>query len=114
VLPLKERQTRGKQLRQKVGRGSQADWSPKNGKRDPVAAIVAANRDRLPQLVPIKMGRMAAAPFAFFRGSVPLMAADLATLPVTGLTVQLCGDAHVRNLRVRCAGRTSGIRHQRF
>jgi uncharacterized protein (DUF2252 family) len=98
VLPLKERQNRGKQLRRKVGRSGQADWSPKKGQRDPVATIVAANRDRLPQLVPIKMGRMAAAPFAFFRGSAPLMAADLATLPVTGLTVQLCGDAHVRNL----------------
>ena len=98
MLPLKDRQTRGKQLRRKLGRGRQADWSPKKRQTDPVTAILAANRNRLRELVPIKMGRMAATPFAFFRGSAPLMAADLATLPVTGLNVQLCGDAHVRNL----------------
>jgi uncharacterized protein (DUF2252 family) len=98
VLPLKERQTRGKQLRRKIGRGRQADWSPEKRQIDPVTAILAANRNRLRELVPIKMGRMATTPFAFFRGSAPLMAADLATLPVTGLNAQLCGDAHVRNL----------------
>ena len=63
-----------------------------------MATIIAANSNRLQFLVPIKMGRMAAGPFAFFRGAAPLMAADLATLPVTGLQVQICGDAHVRNL----------------
>src|SRR4029077_16703976 len=68
------------------------------GRSDPVATILAANSNRLRYLVPIKMGRMAAGPFAFFRGGAPLMAADLATLPVTGLHVQICGDAHVRNL----------------
>jgi uncharacterized protein (DUF2252 family) len=63
-----------------------------------VATILATNSNRLRNLVPIKMGRMAAGPFAFFRGAAPLMAADLATLPVSGLHVQICGDAHVRNL----------------
>jgi len=56
------------------------------------------NKGRLPKLIPVKMGRMAVSPFTFFRGTAPLMAADLATLPVTGLSVQLCGDAHMRNL----------------
>ena len=98
MLPLSERQKLGKKLREKVKRISQADWSVKKAKRDPVALIVAANENRLRNLVPIKMGRMSAAPFAFFRGAAPLMAADLATLPTTGLEVQICGDAHVRNL----------------
>ena len=95
---LKERLMLGRKLRRKIGRNRQADWSPKKGRNDPVATIVAANSNRLQFLLPIKMGRMAAGPFAFFRGAAPLMAADLATLPVTGLQVQICGDAHVRNL----------------
>jgi uncharacterized protein (DUF2252 family) len=98
MLPLSERRKRGRKLRRKVGRARNADWSLKKARRDPVAIILAANSDRLQHLVPIKMGRMAAGPFAFFRGAAPLMAADLATLPVTGLYVQICGDAHVRNL----------------
>ena len=98
MLPLNERRKRGRTLRRKVGRARNADWSPKKARRDPVAIILAANGERLRNLVPIKMGRMAMGPFAFFRGAAPLMAADLATLPVTGLHVQICGDAHVRNL----------------
>jgi uncharacterized protein (DUF2252 family) len=98
MLSLKERRKQGKELRRKVRRNRHADWSVKEGRNDPVATIVAANSDRLQFLIPIKMGRMAAGPFAFFRGAAPLMAADLATLPVTGLEVQICGDAHVRNL----------------
>jgi uncharacterized protein (DUF2252 family) len=98
MLPLNERRARGRKLRRKIGRGRNADWSLKKAKRDPVAIILAANSNRLQHLVPIKMGRMAGGPFAFFRGAAPLMAADLATLPVTGLRVQICGDAHVRNL----------------
>src|SRR4029077_6724247 len=98
MLPLNERRERGRKLRRKIGRVRNADWSLKKARRDPVAIILAANSNRLRDLVPIKMGRMAAGPFAFFRGAAPLMAADLATLPVTGLRVQICGDAHVRNL----------------
>ena len=98
MLSLKERRKRGKELRRKVGRNQHADWSPKEARNDPVATILAANKDRLQFLIPIKMGRMAVGPFAFFRGAAPLMAADLATLAVTGVEVQICGDAHVRNL----------------
>jgi Uncharacterized protein conserved in bacteria (DUF2252) len=60
--------------------------------------LIDASRDRLPELLPIKWGRMAASPFGFFRGAVPPMAADLASLPTIGINVQICGDAHVRNL----------------
>ena len=84
MLSLKERRERGKELRRKVGRNQHADWSSKEGRNDPVATIVAANSDRLQFLIPIKMGRMAVGLFAFIRGAAPLMAADLATLPVTG------------------------------
>jgi uncharacterized protein (DUF2252 family) len=98
MLPLSERRERGKELRKKVSRSQNATWAPKKGRADPVATILAANAGRLPHLVPIKMGRMAAGPFAFFRGAAALLAADIAPLPVTGLHVQICGDAHVRNL----------------
>ncbi len=98
MLPRSERRERGKELRNKVGRSQNATWAPGKGRVDPVATILSANTERLPQLVPIKMGRMAAGPFAFFRGAAPLMAADLSTQPVSGLRVQICGDAHVRNL----------------
>jgi uncharacterized protein (DUF2252 family) len=60
--------------------------------------LVAANQGRQPDLLPIKWARMNASPFGFFRGAAALMAGDLATMPITGLGVQLCGDAHVRNL----------------
>ncbi|PYX91774.1 MAG: DUF2252 domain-containing protein [Acidobacteria bacterium] len=87
----------GRGLREVVSRSAQGEW---NGKRrfDPLDLIVASNRGRVPRLVPIKMARMAASPFGFFRGAVPLMAADLARLPASGLTTQICGDAHVRNV----------------
>ena len=98
MLSERERWERGKSLRNQVKRDRAATWAPKKGRGDPVALILAANAGRLPRLLPIKMGRMAAEPFAFFRGAAPLMAADLAPLPVTGLRVQICGDAHVRNL----------------
>lgn len=64
---------------------------------DPVAVLERQGRDRLPELLPIRYGRMAASPFAFLRGSAAVMATDLASQPHTGLTVQLCGDAHLLN-----------------
>jgi uncharacterized protein (DUF2252 family) len=66
--------------------------------REAVKALLAANRNRRQDLLPIKWQRMAASPFGFFRGAAPLMAADLASQPNVGLTVQICGDAHVQNL----------------
>ena len=95
---LAERAARGRACRDAVSRVEQGDWKPAPNRIDPVRAIIAANHGRLPDLIPLKMGRMAESPFSFFRGAAPVMAADLAVLPFTGLWVQLCGDAHVRNL----------------
>lgn len=88
----------GRSRRAVTSRSVQGEWNGKNRRFDPIELIIAANRGRVPRLLPIKIGRMAASPFGFFRGNVPLMAADLATLPTSGLTTQICGDAHVRNL----------------
>ena len=96
--PLKERLARGRALRHKLKRVDLALWSRPEGGPDPMAILHASNAGRVPRLVPLKMGRMQVSPFSYFRGSAPAMAADLATQPVTGITVQLCGDAHVRNL----------------
>ena len=65
---------------------------------DPVALLMAECRGRQADLLPIKFDRMKSSPFGFYRGAAPLMAADLALTPVTGVNVQICGDAHVRNL----------------
>jgi uncharacterized protein (DUF2252 family) len=91
---------RGRQLRKTASRTSQADWSPRGHRLDPVTTLIASNDGRLPELVPIRIGRMLASPFAFLRGSAAVMAADLATTPRTGSMVQLCGDAHLSNFGV--------------
>jgi uncharacterized protein (DUF2252 family) len=98
LVDARERRDYGKSRRQILHRVGQSDWKPARTRLDPVELLIAANRGRLPELLPIKWARMAATPFGFFRGAVPLMAADLASLPTTGITVQICGDAHVRNL----------------
>jgi len=95
--PTRSRQY-GLDCRKKLKRSEHSKWDVSKRAYDPIDLLIAANRDRIPELVPIKMGRMAASPFGFFRGSVPLMAADLATVPTTTIEVQICGDAHVRNL----------------
>jgi uncharacterized protein (DUF2252 family) len=97
-VAVQERRDYGKSRQQVLHRADQRHWKPAKGRVDPVELLMHANRDRLPELVPIKWARMAASPFGFFRGAVPLMAADLASLPATGIIVQICGDAHVRNL----------------
>jgi len=94
---LAERRAEGKRLRDHVARGSHAIWEP-DSKRDILGIIRASNAGRVPKLVPMKMGLMAVSPFAFFRGAAPVMARDLSRTPVSGLTVQICGDAHVKNL----------------
>lgn len=92
-----ERAERGKDARKRVPRSAHARWLPSVDRPDPVAVLERQGRDRLPELLPIRYGRMAASPFAFLRGSAAVMAADLAAHPHTGLTVQLCGDAHLLN-----------------
>ncbi len=93
-----ERRAYGQSLREKVGRASQAAWDPAHRKVSILDLLRAAERGRLANLLPIKNARMAFSPFGFYRGAVPVMAADLSALPATGIYAQLCGDAHVHNL----------------
>src|SRR5258708_25164082 len=93
------RQARGKSLRTELARGKQGEWQTPSDRADPVETLRAADAGRLPELLPIKYGRMAASPFGFFRGAAPVMARDLAGPPRTGLLVQLCGYSHILNLR---------------
>ncbi len=97
---IEERREHGQSLRKVVHRVDQCEWKPAKKRPNPVDLLVSAASDRLTELLPIKWTRMAASAFGFFRGAVPLMAFDLAALSVTGITVQICGDAHVRNLGV--------------
>jgi uncharacterized protein (DUF2252 family) len=97
-LTREERLLRGKAARLRVPRGSHGAWKPTEDRVvDPVALLEEQAAGRLPQLVPIRHGRMMASPFAFFRGGALIMAADLAETPVSGIPVQCCGDAHLAN-----------------
>jgi len=96
-LTADERAATGRALRESVPRGSQSGWQPPEDRRDPVELLNESNAGRILDLVPIRYGRMAASPFAFYRGSASLMAADLATTPSSGIRVQACGDAHLMN-----------------
>jgi uncharacterized protein (DUF2252 family) len=92
-----ERQAAGATARKRVPRQSLAEWALPSGRPEPVDLLLGQAEARIPTLVPIRHGRMSATPFAFYRGSAVVMAADLASQPNTGLTVQLCGDAHIAN-----------------
>jgi uncharacterized protein (DUF2252 family) len=95
-VPHDERVSRGKQARVVTPLESQAEFVPEDS-RDPVGLLVAQSTARVPELVPIRHGRMLASPFAYYRGAALPMTADLASTPVSGLQVQLCGDAHLAN-----------------
>ncbi len=92
-----EDEERGRLARQFAPRSSHAEWAPGPGRPDPVATLHQQAASRLPELVPIRYGRMLVSPFTFFRGAAAVMAADLAPTPVSGLIVQACGDAHISN-----------------
>ncbi len=94
---MKERINAGKALRETVPRTSHAKWAPHKNRPDPIEALKASDRGRLPDLLPIRYGRMCQSPFAFFRGAAVLMSWDLARTPNTGLRVQACGDCHISN-----------------
>ncbi|RQH07168.1 DUF2252 domain-containing protein [Paraburkholderia dinghuensis] len=96
-LSSDERASQGRALRKAVPRSSQAGWTPATGRRDPVELLIESNEGRIPNLIPIRFGRMSASPFAFYRGAAAVMAADLATTPTSGIRVQACGDAHLMN-----------------
>jgi uncharacterized protein (DUF2252 family) len=92
-----ERRAQGKAARDRSPLQGCRDWDPASGRPDPVALLEAQNRTREPDLVPVRHGRMAVSPFTFYRGAAKIMAADLKDTPTAGLTVQLCGDAHLSN-----------------
>jgi uncharacterized protein (DUF2252 family) len=90
----------GREARRNVPRSSHAGWTPPADRADPVSLLEEQATTRVPELVPIRYARMLVSPFTFYRGAALLMAADLATTPNTGITVQICGDAHLSNFGV--------------
>ncbi len=95
-----ERAARGKEARAAVPRDSHAVFDPPPGRPDPISLLEEQAKSRVPELVPIRRGRMMVSPFTFYRGAALPMAADLATTPVSGLAVQACGDAHLSNFGI--------------
>ena len=96
-LTVDERVARGRAARVAAPRSSHGRWAPAPDRQDPVALLEEQAESRVPHLVPIRYGRMLVSPFTFYRGAALIMAADLAATPVSGVTVQLCGDAHLSN-----------------
>ena len=92
-----ERYAAGKALRSKAPRTSHGEWASAADRPDPISLLEESNRTRVQELVPIRYGRMSLSPFAFLRGSAGVMASDLAKAPVSGIKVQICGDAHLSN-----------------
>src|SRR5271157_5711550 len=87
----------GKGLRDKCPRHDHAVWQAPDNRPDPLALIEESDKGRIPQLVPVRHGRMLQSPFTFYRGAALNMAADLACTPTTGIRVQACGDCHLLN-----------------
>jgi uncharacterized protein (DUF2252 family) len=85
------------EARAQAPRSSHADWEPVPDRPDPISLLEEQARARVPELIPIRYGRMSASPFAFYRGAAAIMASDLANTPASGIVVQLCGDAHLGN-----------------
>jgi uncharacterized protein (DUF2252 family) len=99
-LSVEERIARGKEARAATPRSSHGSWEPATDRPDPIALLEEQAESRVPDLVPIRYGRMLDSPFAFFRGAALIMAADLAATPRSEINVQLCGDAHLSNFGV--------------
>ena len=91
---------RGRAARQRAPRSSHGGWRPAPDRPDPIALLEEQAASRVPELVPIRYGRMLVSPFTFFRGAALIMASDLAATPDSGITVQCCGDAHLSNFGV--------------
>jgi len=94
---VEDRQTIGERARENTPISAQADWEPGAARPDPVELLIEQNATREADLVPVRHGRMTVSPFTFYRGAAKVMATDLATTPMAGLVVQLCGDAHLSN-----------------
>ena len=96
-LTVEQREARGRTARSVAPRSGHGRWEPAPRRPDPVALLEEQAASRVPQMVPIRYGRMLVSPFTFYRGAALIMATDLAATPVSGITVQLCGDAHLSN-----------------
>jgi len=92
-----KRYAAGKALRRRVLRERHGEWAPAPNRPDPVELVIRSSKGRIPELIPIRHGRMKVSPFCFYRGAANIMVADLATTPISGLHAQLCGDAHLMN-----------------
>jgi len=99
-LTVDQRVARGRAARREAPRSEHGRWEPAPDRPDPVALLEEQAASRVAELVPIRYGRMLVSPFTFYRGAAAIMAADLAPTPVSGITVQLCGDAHLSNFGV--------------
>ncbi len=99
-LSVAERIALGKAARASTPRSNHAEFEPASNRQDPIALLERQAESRVPELVPIRYGRMGVSPFTFYRGAALLQAADLAHTPSSGLKVQLCGDAHLSNFGV--------------
>jgi uncharacterized protein (DUF2252 family) len=99
-LSIAERAAAGKAARAQVPRSSHAGFEPPPRRVDPIELLERQAKTRVPELVPIRYGRMLVSPFTFYRGAAMIMASDLARTPRSGLTVQCCGDAHLSNFGV--------------
>jgi uncharacterized protein (DUF2252 family) len=97
---VSDRLARGKEARRRAPRSSHGDWEPARDRPDPVGLLQSQEADRVPELVPIRHGRMLASEFSFFRGAALNMASDLSQTPSSGIEVQICGDAHLSNFGV--------------
>jgi uncharacterized protein (DUF2252 family) len=95
--PRAERYALGRRLRKRAPRSALGRWDPPAHRVDPVDVVVATNEGRVPRLIPVRIGRMVASPFAFLRGAAAVMAEDFALLPATGILPVICGDAHLGN-----------------
>jgi uncharacterized protein (DUF2252 family) len=98
--PLESAESRyevGKSLRDRTPREAHADWSPATDRPDPMGILLAGNQGRQENLIPLRMGRMAASPFAFLRGAAAVMASDLSHTPISSIEVAIDGDAHINN-----------------
>jgi uncharacterized protein (DUF2252 family) len=100
---VETRMAEGRAERESVPLEAHAEWAASDGRPDPVGILEAQNATRVPELVPIRHGRMIVSPFTFYRGGAAIMAADLSHTPSTGLRVQCCGDAHLSNFGVFAA-----------
>jgi uncharacterized protein (DUF2252 family) len=99
-LSAAERTARGKAARAQAPRSGHAVFEPAPDRTDPIELLQRQAKTRIPELVPIRYGRMLVSPFAFYRGAAMIMASDLASTPRSGLSVQCCGDAHLSNFGV--------------